>query len=87
MNKYARLFLGPDEYKYYMKVSERMYFSMLAKKLLTFQGRRVFVYHQRGLATIGQSLLSRNLVKYVFLAILDMVLNPKMTVGRLLRLQ
>ena len=75
--KYGRDHLFQDEYQECLKDAEYHYLLFLGKSALRRRDQRFWEFHRKGLASIGYSLDWRLLSKWVALAIVDYVGNPK----------
>lgn len=85
INKYGRLCLDSDEFKKLSRDISRRYFSFLGESILYRRDREFWEYHQKGLRSIGYRLSWTKLSKYVCWELINLLLNPKMTVGRVVR--
>lgn len=85
IRRYGHIFLTPAENTAAQRRFERGYYSFLAERAFERPGKPFWDFHREALATINERLSSRLLTKYLLLEFLDVVLNPKKTLGRLLR--
>jgi glycosyltransferase involved in cell wall biosynthesis len=85
--KYGPLFFNEDECREYLQRENDFYGEFLAESIFQFKSRDFWDFHRRGLRAVGADFWSLGLPKYVFMEFLDIVFNPKKTVGRLLRLK
>jgi glycosyltransferase involved in cell wall biosynthesis len=84
--KYGPQFFTGDEYQRYVRRETDFYGQFLANSAFEFKSKDFWDFHRRGLRVVGATFWSIGLPKYVFLEMLDIILNPKKTVGRLARL-
>jgi len=85
IKRYGHVFLTDTENAVAQRDFERFYYSFVAEFAMGRPGKGFWDYHREALATIGEHLSSRLLAKYFLLEFLDVLLNPKKTLGRLLR--
>jgi glycosyltransferase involved in cell wall biosynthesis len=83
--KYGPQFFKGDEYRRYLLRETDFYGQFLAEKIFQFKGREFLNFHRRGLRAVNADFWSIGLPKYLFLEVLDIIFNPKKTIGRLLR--
>lgn len=84
--KYGPQFLTEDECGKHLRRVSDFYGSFLAESVFEFKGREFWDFQRRGLQAIGCTFRSVGLPKYVLLEILDIIFNPKKTVGRIVTL-
>jgi glycosyltransferase involved in cell wall biosynthesis len=83
--KFGPLYLSSDEYRRQCSNVKGAYFSFLAESKLFNREEKFWHYHKNGLARVGIHLTNRILLKYIIIELLDICLNIKKTVGRLLK--
>lgn len=84
--KYGPQSLTGDEYRKYLRRETDFYGQFLAESVFQFKRKEFWDFHRRGLRAVAASFWSIGLPKYVFLEVLDIIFNPKKTIGRFLRL-
>lgn len=84
LKEFGAYYLDPDEFRDAWAKIENRYLRYLAESKCRGKGREFWNYHQRGLATIGYSVKAYRLYWQMLGWIVDMALNPKNTVERLL---
>lgn len=84
--QYGPQFFSGEEYARYFQREKDFYGEFLAGSVFQFKGKEFWDFHRRGLRLVGANFRSVGLPKYVFLEVLDILFNPKKTVGRVLRL-
>jgi len=84
--QYGPQFFTGDEYRKYLRRETDFYGQFLAESVFQLRSREFWDFHRRGLRAVGADFRSIGLPKYVFLEVLDIIFNPKKTVGRFLRL-
>lgn len=85
VRKFGRDFLDEVEYGELEGRTRGRYFRMLAEALVDGAGPEFWRYHREGLATVGLRIDARSLGRPTLAVGIDAVLNPKKTVGRLVR--
>jgi len=85
LNEHGPYFLTEAEFRERLKAVMKIYFTSLAKKGFLKMDKRYWAYHEKGLRTVGYCLRRRDLIPYVLIIGVDVLLNPKMAVERLLR--
>lgn len=85
LSKYGEFFLDSDEYGKRMKIVQDAYFRFLAQNYFYGRSSKFWDYHKNGLRTIGCELNKSTFGRYVFMEILDHILNPKAAIGRVYR--
>ena len=83
--KHGNYFLDAAEYQQRFQAVKYYYFRYLAHNVFCGREEDFWKYHRDGLATVGYELNFSSLAKYIGLEILDILFNPKATVGRVLR--
>jgi len=86
LKKYGKIYLSEEEFTKLLKIAENEYFSFLGKSVFQFQTEDFWNYHKDALKSLGYEQYWVRLLKYVFREFTDIVFNPKMTMGRLIRL-
>jgi glycosyltransferase involved in cell wall biosynthesis len=84
IHKFGPLFLECDEYGKCLKTIENRYYSFLAEGVLRGKGKAFWHYHQQGLGTICKKIDVVKLGVCCIGVLLDLALNPKSTIERLL---
>ena len=87
LEKYGRYYLSADEFKQRLMDKKHEYLLFIGESLLRAREKSFWDYHERGLQRFGYSLPRLSLAKYAALALLDLALNPKSTIERLIRLR
>jgi glycosyltransferase involved in cell wall biosynthesis len=85
MRRYGRVFFTPAEDAAVLRRYKRAYYSFLAEYAMERPGKEFWNYHREALASIGERISHSLLAKYLLLEFLDVLLNPKKTLGRLIR--
>jgi glycosyltransferase involved in cell wall biosynthesis len=80
--QYGPQFFERDEYARYLRRETDFYGHFLAESLFHFKSGEFWDFQRRGLRLVGSSFSKVGLLKYVLLELLDIVFNPKKTVGR-----
>ena len=83
--RYGPSFLAEKESREHLRNSIDRYGSFLAQSLFEFKNREFWNFHRRGLRAMECTFWDVQLPKYVFLELLDIILNLKKTAGRLIR--
>lgn len=86
VNKYGRIYLSDEEYKDCLRKITRNYFGFLAASVFELKSKYFWQYHKKELEGIGKRVYSIQLAKYVLWELIDIILNPKKTIGRMMRL-
>jgi glycosyltransferase involved in cell wall biosynthesis len=84
--KYGPQFFTGEEYRRYLDRETDFYGQFLAQSAFEFKSKDFWGFHRRGLRAVGADFWSIRLPRYVLLELLDIIFNPKKTLGRLLRL-
>lgn len=85
IRRYGAMFLSPGENAAAQARLRKEYYSFLAERWFTHPAKEFRDYHRAAFATIGETLSTRLLAKHLALELLDIIGNPKRTLGRLLR--
>ncbi|MFZ0929098.1 MAG: glycosyltransferase family 2 protein [Syntrophobacteraceae bacterium] len=85
VNKYGHLFLNDEELGAALKNISSDYFGFLGQKFLYRRDKGFWEYHKKGLQSIGYHLRWTTLAKYICWELVNLLFNPKMAVGRLVR--
>jgi glycosyltransferase involved in cell wall biosynthesis len=85
VKKYGSVYLAPNEFRRCSKQIEGRYYGFLAESALTAKGKEFWEYQKRGLETVGERIKRIRLSEYVLLELIDLLFNPKMTMGRIIR--
>lgn len=83
--EYGPKYLTREELAARMEEKLHEYYGVLAAGVVNGRNRAYWQYHKRRLEMLGYSLFSSRLGKALCFKILDLVLNPKQTVGKVLR--
>jgi len=81
----GRAFLTEAEFEDELRRREKEYFGFLANNLLANRGKAFWKYHRDGLASIGMSLNWSTFGPHCCWELVDVVGNPKKTLGRVVR--
>lgn len=81
--QYGPRFFEGDEYAKYLRRETDFYGHFLAESVFQFKGGEFWDFQCRGLRLIDSNFWKVGLAKYLFLELLDIIFNPKKTVGRL----
>jgi len=84
--KYGPQFFADEEYRKYLQREKDFYCRFVAENIFQFKKKEFWDFQRRGLRLVGADFWSIGLPKYVLLEMLDIVFNPKKTVGRIVRL-
>jgi len=84
--QYGPQFFSGDEYRQYLKRETDFYGEFLAASVFEFKKKEFWDFHRKGLRTIGADFGSIGLAKHVLYELADIILNPKKTIGRVIRL-
>jgi glycosyltransferase involved in cell wall biosynthesis len=84
--RYASIFLDAAEATALKRDSRRRYYRVLAEEALTFRESAFWLYHRKGLETIGETFDRPYLALRIVRSLLGMLLNPGATAMRVLRL-
>jgi glycosyltransferase involved in cell wall biosynthesis len=84
--QYGPRFLNEEESRKHLKAATDFYGQFLADSLFQFRGKEFWDFQRRALAAVGSDFSSLGLPKYLLLELVDIIGNPKKTVGRLIRL-
>jgi hypothetical protein len=76
---HGRYYLLEDEYPGYVKAAERTYFYFLGKSALQGKGPEFWKFHRERLASIGYSVNSVFMAKWILIVLFDHIGNPKRT--------
>ncbi len=83
--QFGPAFFSGDELNHLIRETTDRYGEFLAASIFEFKGSGFWDFHRRGLRSGGYSFRSIGLGKYVLLELADLILNPKKTAGRLIR--
>ena len=84
--QYGPLFFERDEYARYLRRETDFYGHFLAESVFQFKSGEFWDFQRRGLRLVDSNFWKVGLLKYVLLELLDIIFNPKKTVGRFLSL-
>jgi glycosyltransferase involved in cell wall biosynthesis len=82
--KFGRSYLSDAEYLVRMGSLERQYWRFLGESVLRRNNRDFWSFHERGLQSISESFMGWRKFIYTVAAFLDLCLNPKSTIERLM---
>jgi hypothetical protein len=83
--RYAASFFDAEEAILHCRRTEGRYLRLLGECALQPMPEGFWEYHQRGLGMIGYKLTPRKLTKWLLLAVLDLIGNPKTSFARIVR--
>jgi glycosyltransferase involved in cell wall biosynthesis len=83
--RYGSVFLDEGEARERKKYERREYYDVLAQAAVHFRGAPFWRYHKAGLKTLGETIDRPYLLLQIVRALLQIVLNPGASAGRLLR--
>ena len=87
LRKYGHFYLNEQEWKEcYNEVSKR-YYRFLGRSLLRGREKKFWEYHKNSMKDIGDELKLPRVLGAASLIIIDALLNPKLTIEKLMRLQ
>jgi hypothetical protein len=84
--KFGPQFFTRDEYPKYLDAQTDFYGQFLAESVFQFKKKEFWDFHRKGLRAVNANFWSIGLPKYIFLETLDIIFNPKKTIGRVFRL-
>lgn len=76
-------FENSEFYETYNNI-KKPYFRFLARNILERRNKEFWNYHTEGMGTVGYRLRYKELMKYLFLEIIDIFLSPVKVIGRML---
>jgi len=85
LRKFGSAFMTEQELQDEIAILEKSYFGFLAQNLLSNRGDAFWSYHKTGLASVGLKLGWSTLGPHVCWELVDVVGNPKKTLGRIAR--
>jgi glycosyltransferase involved in cell wall biosynthesis len=83
--QYGPQFLDPPELRELLRSVTSQYGHFLASSLFELKGAEFWDFHRRGLRSSGYNFQSVGLARYTLVELVDLIFNPKKTVGRLVR--
>ena len=83
--RYGPKLFSPAEYKELLHRIESAYYWLLGHAVLEGHSRVFWEYHVQGLETVGEKIQKLRLAWYILKALLDLLGNPKATLGHLFR--
>jgi glycosyltransferase involved in cell wall biosynthesis len=86
VRKYARQFLNDADYERCLHVASERYGRFLARSIFEFKGAAFWDYHREALRTAGFTFSNIGLPRYLLIELVDMIFNPKKTLGKYARL-
>jgi glycosyltransferase involved in cell wall biosynthesis len=84
--KYGPQFFSGDEYRKYLRCETDFYGQFLAESVFQLKSKEFWDFQRRGVRAVGSDFWSIGLPKYIFMEVLDIIFNPKKTIGRCFRL-
>jgi glycosyltransferase involved in cell wall biosynthesis len=84
--QYGPRFLSDHERKKHLRAATDFYGQFLGGCCFQFRGKEFWDFQRKGLAAVGSDFWSLGLPKYIVLELVDIIGNPKKTIGRLIRL-
>jgi glycosyltransferase involved in cell wall biosynthesis len=81
--KFGKDYLTEHEYAARMRSLESEYWRFLGESVLRRRDEDFWDFHRSGMLSIGESFVGRRKVGYALLALADLLLNPKLTIERL----
>jgi glycosyltransferase involved in cell wall biosynthesis len=84
--QYGPRFLNDYECKKHLQAVTDFYGQFLAESWFQLRSKEFWDFQRKGLAAVGSDFWSLGLPKYVALELVDILANPKKTIGRLIRL-
>ena len=84
--KFGPQFFTRDEHPKYLDAQTDFYGQFLAESVFQFKKKEFWDFHRKGLRAVNANFWSIGLPKYIFLETLDIIFNPKKTIGRVFRL-
>jgi len=84
LHEYGSLYLTAGELEKRLKELMEEYYALLAVSAVNFREKAYWIYHERRLKEIGYPPNRAKLVKAIILKLLDLLLNPKQTIDKLL---
>ena len=85
LQKYGPQYLNSTEYTERMQVLTDMYYEVLARGYVYRSGKAFWDYHKEGFETSGYRVRWTKLSRYVCWELINLLFNPKMTVGKVVR--
>jgi glycosyltransferase involved in cell wall biosynthesis len=85
VKRYGPWYLTEDELRTRLRQLLREYYALLAVGAVNLQGRRFWKYHRAIVRELGSTSFSLRLAGAVGMKVADLLLNPKMTMERILR--
>jgi glycosyltransferase involved in cell wall biosynthesis len=85
ITKFGPIYLTPEEYAVRLREVTRAYYRFLAMNVFEFRKREFWHYHRTHFKAMGYPLQYGRLAWYSVLRFLDLLLNPKRTLGGALR--
>jgi len=83
LRKYGPKYLNAEEFKECLKDIEQNYFYFLCTDTSKKLTKEFLRYHKKGHQTIGYRLNWLRLLKFIFIKLRNMALNPKRSVGKI----
>lgn len=82
ISKFGPIYLSAAEYQRCYKETKKTYFRFLGRSIFAMKSKEFWDYHREGLQTIGFKLGFASLLGPAFIAFLDLLCNPKLTIER-----
>lgn len=86
VNKFGNTYLNTEEFKECLKLNEQHYYNFLAQSAYKVRTKEFWRYQKKGLQTIGYRLNRYKLLKFILIKLLDNALNPKRSVGKIIKI-
>jgi glycosyltransferase involved in cell wall biosynthesis len=85
VHRYGPAFLTPSEFDERWQFIQREYYRQLARAVFMLRGSEYWRFHRKWLRRDGLSLEWKRLTREIALETIEILTNPKMTLGRMLR--
>jgi DNA replication protein DnaC len=86
LKKYGPVYFNQQEYEKIVKLETQRYYEFLARNIMRVKDKEFWNYHINGLKKIDQKINKAKIAYFVFLWILDKILNPKSTIQKIFTL-
>jgi glycosyltransferase involved in cell wall biosynthesis len=83
-HEYGAIYLSSEEFQARLEELMVQYYKVLAASAVNFREKAFWTYHEKRLKEIGYPLYRAKLAKAIALKLLDLLLNPKQTIEKLL---
>jgi glycosyltransferase involved in cell wall biosynthesis len=84
LHQYGNHYLDPDDFASLWKQKWRQYRLFMGKSLLRRRGKAFWEFHHKALASVGLTIGAGEVRWNAALAVIDLLLNPKASIGRLI---